>query len=193
MKSKIQEIIDKVNKKVPVDIKDFILYASLIAGLVAAYNINSYVNNQPEQPVQETVADNTDDIMIPTNGSQIVAVQNVIDADENGAHLVEYYTERIEAHAHTEADGSVTYFVPAGYTLKYTTDENGNLVAYGERTYMKNAETTAEEKTPVNDTETDIQVVEPNVYIDPVTGEKTYYATDGVISGDQVTKTTRIR
>lgn len=192
MENKVKKIIEKISEKCPLDIKDIAISTALIAGLIAAYGIHEQINDQevpPTQPVQESVVDSTDDIMIPTNGPQIVARQTLIESDGNVSKEVEYYTERIEAHAHTELDGSVTYFVPAGYTLKYTTDEYGNLVAYGERTYMK----TAEEKTPVNDTETDIQEVEPNVYIDPVTGETTYYATNGVISGDQVTITTRRR
>ena len=128
MNKKINEIIDRINKKIPLDVKDLVVAVGFIATLLVAY-AGSNLHSEYEER-------NTD-------LRNVIQIESAIEVGEDGiAHTVNYYTETIDPIVYTdETTGETCYAAPAGYVLKY--NENGEPICT--RTYMEKDLTTADE------------------------------------------------
>ncbi len=213
MKKKIQEIIDKIQQKSPVDVKDVAISAAFIAALIAFVMGKKVYDSHTEPPIvpETTISVGEDGVaqivdtpiepVTPVNPTNVntgtIEVRESIEVGDDGvAHTVRIYTEVIDAVPYTNAaTGEINYVVPSGYTLKTLTDENGNERVVGVREWKENPNTInyAPAGSSIGEdgrvyTTYQVPTME---YTNPETGEVIHYAPGGaVMNGDNAYVTT---
>ena len=133
---KLQEIIDKINAKAPLGIKDIAISVAFVTALGVAYGVSAYQSYQTEGELLRKEAEmvqEDDDIVIPSTNPQTIGVETNMSASDNN-ESIPYYTEIIDPVAYAAPEGPVQYVVPDGYELKTITDENGIEKVVGEKT-----------------------------------------------------------
>ena len=128
--NKIQEIITKINKKIPFDVSDLSIAIGFIAVLIATYAGNKL---------------HKDYVELVNNDPQIIKEETSIEVGDDGmAHTVTVYTEAVDPITYTdEITGETCYAVPDGYGLTY--NDNGEAICI--RTYKETTQGTKETKT----------------------------------------------